>query len=422
MRNHSTERIEAIQQLAVPLKEQSALDDLVRAASSARCVLLGEASHGTSEFYTLRAEITKRLITEHGCRIIAVEGDWPSCFSVNRYIKGLPDAEDHAAEALSAFDRWPEWMWANREIRDLVEWLKEHNAPLPPEQKVGFYGLDVYSLWESMDEILQYLERTGSPNVEEARAAFECFEPFGGEGQSYGLSASLFGEGCQDEVVALLAKLRTERTRPQDPQEEALDAEINALVAVDGERYYRAMITHDAESWNIRDRHMTEVLHRILNFHGPESKAVVWEHNTHIGDARATDMFADGMVNVGQLAREQMSSGDVYAIGFGTHRGTVMAGTSWGAPAQVMEVPQGISGSWEDLLHHAVGEDCVLQLKDAPAVLRETIGHRAIGVVYHPAHERGNYVPSRLPDRYDAFVHVEVSKAVRPLASEPVHV
>ncbi|TVY10251.1 erythromycin esterase family protein [Paenibacillus cremeus] len=425
MQAATTKLIHEIRRLSLPLRSPDDLSPLVEAAGEAKYVLLGEASHGTSEFYTVRAELTKRLILEHGCRFIAVEGDWPACFSVNRYVKSLPGAAADAKTALQAFDRWPVWMWANHEILELIEWLKAHNDALPAAERVGFYGMDVYSLWESMEEIIQYLERIGSKHVEDAREAFACFEPFHREGQNYGVSAALYGEGCTDEVVALLTKLRTDRGRVEDPQEAALDAEINGLVTLHAEQYYRAMITADAESWNIRDRHMVEALQRIAAFYGPGAKAVVWEHNTHIGDARSTDMLEDGMVNVGQLLREQSDPGEVFAIGFGTHRGTVMAASRWGVTPEVMQVPAGIRDSWEDLLHESLnGADHILLFagRDAPALMDTVIGHRAIGVVYHPRRERGNYVPTVLPQRYDAFVHMDATTAVKPLAGIPVMV
>ncbi|WP_281890309.1 erythromycin esterase family protein [Paenibacillus sp. YYML68] len=411
---------EAVRRLSHPFHRQEDLNVLIPSCAASRFVLLGEASHGTSEFYSVRAELTRRLISEQGFRFIAVEGDWPACFEVNRYVKGLPGAATTAKDALlQAFNRWPIWMWANEETESLIEWLKFYNESQPPHLRVGFYGIDVYSLWESMEAVIAYLERTNSEHVDAAKKAFACFGPFGREAQSYGLSASIFGEGCEKEVVELLTKLRIERGRTAAAQEDALDAEMNALVALHAEHYYRTMITDDVESWNIRDRHMTEAVLRIADYYGHGAKGLVWEHNTHIGDARATDMAADGMVNVGQLLREQTPEGSVYAVGFGTHRGTVMAAYGWGETPSVMEVPPARDGSREELLHQ-LGSGNRIILFDAESEngpLQEPIGHRAIGVVYHPQNERGNYVPSRMPTRYNAFVYIEETKAVRPLAA-----
>ncbi|MCE3199616.1 erythromycin esterase family protein [Paenibacillus sonchi] len=408
--------MQAIRKLARPFGSAEALDSLAAEAKHASYVLLGEASHGTSEFYSVRAEITKRLIAEEGFRFIAVEGDWPSCYTLNRYIKGYPDAASHAREALSDYTRWPAWMWANREILELAEWLRSYNEGRPDREKAGFYGIDMYSLWESMDEILKYLSSKGSPDLEAAKQAFECFEPFGRDEQSYGISASLYGEGCEDEVIALLSKLQDKwkDVHPAD-RENALSAELNAMTIQGGESYYRTMIRHDAASWNIRDRHMVAALDKLMEFHGEAARAVVWEHNTHIGDARATDMEQEQMVNVGQLLREKYGSA-VYAVGFGTYRGTVIAGRAWGAPPEIMQVPPAIKNSWEELLHRdGAGDKLLLFGREETVLNQKTIGHRAIGVVYHPERERGNYVPSILPKRYDAFIYLDHTRALAPV-------
>ncbi len=419
--------IERIERSAVAIRGEDEYASLADAAAGARFVLLGEASHGTSEFYTGRAAITKRLIESHDVRFVAVEGDWPSCMALNRYIKRAPGAPATVREAMQAFDRWPTWMWANEEIAELVQWLRNFNDRLPEgEAKVGFYGIDVYSLWESLDEIIGYLEKKGSPALEQAKRAFACFEAHQRDEQSYAVSAGLYGEDCEDDVAALLAKVRRDRhAAPVDPSdaEAALSAEVNALVGVNAEAYYRTMIHGDAESWNVRDRHMVDALDLVASFYGPAAKGVVWEHNTHIGDARATDMAREGMVNVGQLVREKYGETDVFAIGFGTYRGTVVAGSSWGAPLEIMTVPPGVEDSWERLLHDAGAFDKYVLLRDDPEPFRVTIPHRAIGVVYDPRRERfGNYVPSVIADRYDAFVFYDESKALRPLelAREPV--
>lgn len=412
--------MEAIQRLAEPFGTNESLDRLISHVDNARYVLLGEASHGTSDFYTVRAELSKRLIAEHGFKFIAVEGDWPACYTLNRYIKGYPGAADDAASAMNDFNRWPTWMWANKEIQELAEWLREFNRDKPDSEKVGFYGIDVYSLWESMDEILKYLATQDKADLQAALKAFECFEPFSRDEQSYGISASLYGEGCEDHVIALLGRLQDKwkEAHPKD-QERALSAELNAMAVKGAEAYYRTMIRHDSDSWNIRDRHMVSALEKLMAFHGGNARVLVWEHNTHIGDARATDMADDGMVNVGQLLREKYGS-EVYAIGFGTYEGTVIAGRSWGARMEEMKVPPAIKNSWEELLHRNGDKDQLLLLDPEDPVLGEiTVGHRAIGVVYHPERERGNYVPTVVSRRYNAFIHLDYTKALRPLAFLP---
>ncbi|TXK85303.1 erythromycin esterase family protein [Paenibacillus sp. N3.4] len=410
--------VNQIKEQAVRLHRADDLDVLVEAIGDKRYVLLGEATHGTSEFYKLRMELSRKLIETKGFKFIAVEGDWPSCYEVNRYVKHYPDAKPSARDVLAAFDRWPTWMWANEEVLALIEWIKQHNVDKPMDQRVGFYGLDVYSLWESLEEITRYLQEHGTPEqLALAHKAFACFDAYEEEGQSYGVAAAFYGESCKDDVVKLLQALHDKRVRYEDDSEAALSAELNALVAVNAEDYYRTMVRHDAESWNVRDQHMVEALRRLAEEHGPDAKVIVWAHNTHIGDARATDMEADGMVNVGQLVREAHGEADVFAIGFGTYRGTVMAATAWDAPVATMQVPLAQPGSWEELMHRAGAHDQILLLRrEDPILGHEPLGHRAIGVVYHPSYERGNYVPSLMARRYDAFLHLDESHAVRPLA------
>lgn len=413
--------IEQIKQHAIRLESTRDLGALIEQAGEARYVLLGEASHGTSEFYTWRTEISKRLIEEKGFSFIAVEGDWPSCYEVNRYIKQYGETASPLRNVMETFRRWPTWMWANQEVMTLANWLKKHNASLPDDQKAGFYGLDVYSLWESMEEILAYLKKTNAPELEIARRAFSCFEPFQRDAQTYGASAAFLSEGCENEVLDLLSALQNKRKTYENDSESTLSAEINALVTANAEKYYRSMVRGGPDSWNIRDHHMVETLNRLLAFHGPEAKAIIWEHNTHIGDARATDMPDEGLVNVGQLVREQHGEEHVFAVGFGTHRGTVIAAKQWGDPLQIMTVPPAQAGSWEDLIHRAGTEDKLLLLRDSHPCFRETAGHRAIGVVYQPQYERfGNYVPTSLSHRYDAFIYLDETRALHPLTLSEV--
>jgi erythromycin esterase-like protein len=414
--------VEQIKKQSVPLNSTDDLDVLIEAIGDKKYVLLGEATHGTSEFYKLRMELSRKLIETKGFSFIAVEGDWPSCYEVNRYVKQYKHGKSNARAVMEGFNRWPTWMWANEEVGELMDWLKKHNEDKPMAQRVGFYGLDVYSLWESLEEIERYLQEIGTPEqLALARKAFECFDSYDKEGQNYGVSADFYGESCKEVVVKLLKELNVKRVRYDEDSEAALSAELNALVAVNAEDYYSTMVKHDAESWNVRDRHMVEALRRVALHHGSKAKVIVWEHNTHIGDARATDMMTDGMINVGQLVREAHGEADVCAIGFGTYRGTVIAAKSWGAPMATMQVPAAQQGSWEELMHRAGAYNQILLLnKEDPLLGHEVLGHRAIGVVYHPTSERGNYVPSVMARRYDAFVHVDESHALRPLTIEKV--
>jgi erythromycin esterase len=363
--------------------------------------------------------LSQRLIREKGFSFIAVEGDWPDCYLVNRYARGLPNAGESAREVLHNFVRWPTWMWANQEVVALIEWLRQHNEGLPPERRVGFYGLDVYSLWDSLYQIMSYLHLAHPEVLPAARQAFRCFEPYGEDVHDYAQATRWLDESCEDEVVALLAKLRRgDGSRSQDHGREArFNAEQNAWVVKNAERYYRTMVQGGPESWNIRDRHMAQTLERLMQHHGPAAKAIVWEHNTHIGDARYTDMIDDGMVNVGQLVREEHAVEEVVLIGFGSHRGSVIAGSSWEAPMERMPVPPGREGTWEDVLHRASASDKLLifSQQDRTGPLATARGHRAIGVVYNPAYELGNYVPTVLPRRYDAFLFLDQTQALHPL-------
>jgi erythromycin esterase len=412
--------------IARPFETPEDLTPLIDAIGDARFVLLGEATHGTSDFYTTRAELSKRLIEELGFSFVAVEGDWPDCYRVNRYVKGMDDAGAAATDVLHAFERWPTWMWANRQVVDFVEWLREHNRRHGAQRQVGFYGLDVYSLWESMAAVIEYLDRADPDAARAARRNYACFDPYRQDVQEYARATALVRTSCEDEAVEMLRSLRSNAERyAKDDEAAYFDAEQNALVSRNAERYYRTMIRGGPTSWNVRDHHMVETLERLTAFHGPDARAIVWEHNTHIGDARFTDMALHGMVNVGQLAREahgeRPSQRDgVVLVGFGTHRGTVIAGAEWGEPMERMRVPAAREGSLEDLMHEAVRgdglflfdgtDDAGIRGFDAP------IAHRAIGVVYDPRAERyGNYVPTIVPRRYDAFIFIDESRAVDPL-------
>ncbi|ARS36197.1 erythromycin esterase family protein [Pontibacter actiniarum] len=399
------------------LTKEKDLDTLISEIGDARVVMLGEASHGTSEYYTWRTAISKRLVQEKGFNFIAVEGDWPECYAVNRLVKGYPNAGSKIADVLQVYRRWPTWMWANWEVAALTEWLREYNNQRNGKEKVGFYGLDVYSLWESLDQIVRFLERNDGQAAEAARLAINCFEPFNRDPQTYAQATAFVPTDCESEVVEMLQKVQQQRTFTDDPEQD-FNTKQNALVAANAEKYYRAMVRGSSESWNVRDSHMMETLDRLLEFHGPEAKAIVWEHNTHIGDARYTDMADDGMFNIGQLAREKYGRENVKLVGFGSYQGTVIAGRSWGAPMQKMDVPPAVEGSWEEMLHNISTDDKIIlsaDLKNVPE-LQQRIGHRAIGVVYDPKYEMfGNYVPTVIPERYDAFLYFEETEAVHPL-------
>lgn len=404
-----------------PLSKDTHLDLLIDSIGNSQYVLLGEASHGTHEYYTWRAEISKRLIKEKGFKVIAVEGDWPDCYRINRWIKGLYPEDRSITNVLKTFDRWPTWMWANWEIASFATWLKTYNDPLDYGDKTGFYGLDVYSLWESLDIIVEYLEKEDPETAKFAQNAFQCFEPFK-ERDSYVSVFSSAKPGCREQVIKLLKEVRLNSHRYNNEQEAGLNAEINALVMANAEKYYKAMAGFGEESWNVRDRHMVETLNTLVKYHGQDTKVIIWEHNTHIGDARATDMADDGLVNVGQLVREQHEKKGVYLVGFGSASGSVIAGDNWGAPMKKMIVPPAIKGSIEDSLHQLDDSNKLLIFKNNHELQQgftKRQGHRAIGVVYHPNRERGNYVPTVLSERYDAFLYLDKTRALHPLKIDP---
>jgi erythromycin esterase-like protein len=408
-----------LRSLAQPLSRPADLDPLVERLADARLVLLGEASHGTHEFYRWRAELSRRLIRTRGFTWIGVEGDWPDCWRIDRWVRGLRDEELDARQLLAGFQRWPTWMWANHEVADFLDWLRRWNRSRPAPARVGFYGLDVYSLWDSLREILAWLDVHAPEAVGSALRAWHCFVPFHEDPHRYAWSTRLVPESCEADVVGLLVEVRR-RTR-EATDDDAFAAAQNAEVAAGAEEYYRVMVRGDRTSWNVRDRHMAATIRRIDRHLGPGARGLVWAHNTHVGDARATDMAAAGLVNVGQLVREEHGPGDVALVGFAAHRGEVLAAPGWGEPEVGFPLPIARPGSHEDLLHRELGRPALLVFptdRSGPW-LTERRGHRAVGVVYTPHRESGNYVPTVMGDRYDALLWFERTGALRALHHEP---
>ncbi|TDD66750.1 erythromycin esterase family protein [Actinomadura rubrisoli] len=405
---------------ALPLEYEEDLDPLLERVGDARCVLLGEASHGTHEYYAWRAAMTRRLIAEHGFSFVAVEGDWPDCRRVGRSVTLAPGAPADPREALDAYERWPTWMWANEETVRFCRWLRDRNEALPPHRRAGFYGLDVYSLWESLRAVVIYLSEHRPEYLETALAAYRCFEPHGEDPQAYGWNTALVPEGCTEEILALLTRLRAPSPSggTGDPAAE-FDARQNAEVAAGAERYYRAMIGGGPESWNVRDVHMADTLDRLMDLH--DGKAVVWAHNSHVGDARATSMDEAGMVNLGRLARERHGQERVVLVGFAGGPGQVIAAPSWGARMEVMDVPPPRAGSLEALLAESDLRRALFVMpheQGEPSWYTERLGHRAIGVVYDPDRDGRQYVPTRVADRYDALCWFRTTSALQPLHLE----
>jgi erythromycin esterase len=351
--------------LALPLREAGDLDPLLRRIGDARFVLLGEASHGTHEYYFWRSALSRRLIEEKGFSFVAVEGDWPDCDAVHRSVTLAPDAPGDPYQALDAFERWPTWMWANEETAEFCRWLRTWNAGRSTADRAGFHGLDVYSLWDSMRAVLEYVREHEPGHLQAALRAYQCFEPYGEDPQTYAQATRFVPEGCEDEIVAVLSALR----RKAHGADHAIAAERfvarqNAEVAAGAERYYRAMVRGGPHSWNVRDVHMTDTLDRLAAHYGAGAKALVWAHNTHIGDARATSMVTHGMVNLGQLVRERHGEDSVVLVGFGCHRGTVIAARRWGgadgadggarSPGRLMGSAAAPGGAGSGTLHRPV--------------------------------------------------------------------
>jgi erythromycin esterase-like protein len=402
-------------------------DPLLDLIGGARLVLLGEATHGTHEFYRERAQITKRLIREKKFTALAVEADWPDAYRVNRFIRGEGDDED-ATDALTGFQRFPGWMWRNADVLDFVGWLRAHNDSLPPSSaKVGFYGLDLYSMHASIEAVLAYLDKVDTQGARRARHRYSCFEQFGQDTQEYGYAAGFgLSPTCEREVIEQLTDLQRSapvyaRRDGRIAADEFFYAEQNARLVKNAEEYYRTMFRSRVSSWNLRDRHMAQTLEELLNFcRERESgvKLVVWAHNSHLGDARATQLGRQGELNVGQLVRERHGS-EAVLVGFTTYAGTVTAASSWGGRAERKRVRPALPTSYESLFHCAGVPRFLFPLRDGGEVLnglREPLLERAIGVIYPPETElASHYFYASLPLQFDALIHFDQTRAVEPL-------
>lgn len=418
--------IKTIQEKAVKIGGTNVVaDEILSLVGDARFVLIGEASHGTHEFYKYRAEITKRLIAEKGFAAVAVEADFPDAYRVNRYVRGS-GSDQTANDALSDFRRFPLWMWRNSDVLDFVGWLKSHNDNLSAANRIGFYGLDLYSLHSSMRAVLEYLEKTDPEAARRARYRYSCFDHFGENAQSYGYAANYnLTESCENEVVRQLIELRRRAGDYMNrdgfvARDEYFFAEQNARLVKNAEEYYREMFRRRVSSWNLRDRHMAETLDHLaahLEVQNQAAKVVVWEHNSHLGDARATEMGERGEWNVGQLVREKYGN-DVINIGFTTHSGTVMAATNWDEPPQIKKVRPALENSYELLFHKTGIQDFFLNMheKEIEKILSEPLLERAIGVIYRPETERvSHYFVAVLAEQFDGVIHFDRTRAVKPL-------
>jgi erythromycin esterase-like protein len=408
--------LDVLNQHAISLDNDDALLAMI---GNARIVLLGEASHGTSEFYRARARLTQRLITEKGFHAVAVEADWPDAHRVNNYVRGLSSDAD-ATAALDGFLRFPTWMWRNTDVVEFVEWQRTWNAR--QARKTGFYGLDLYSLFTSIDEVLQYLGTVDPALQAEARARYSCFDHYGDDTQHYGYAAGIgLSESCQEAVVAQLCAMQARGCTTGDP---FFAARQNARLVKNAEEYYRTMFRGRVASWNLRDQHMAETLDELA-LHltrelGEPARIVIWAHNSHVGDARATETGQIGELNVGQLARERYGE-NVRLIGFSTYEGWVTAASGWDEPGERLHVRPALEHSYEELFHQLGREQFGIIMRGNCAVsqaLSEGRLQRAIGVIYQPRTERqSHYFHTRLPQQFDAILHFDVTNAVTPLES-----
>ena len=407
----------------LPLQHHDALLGFI---GDARLALIGEASHGTHEFYAERAALTRRLIVENGFTAVAVEADWPDALRVNRYVRGLGDDGD-ADAALSGFKRFPTWMWRNTVVRDFVEWLRGYNAGLPRSRQVGFYGIDLYSLFASIQAVLAYLDRTDPDAARRARARYACFDHAREDSQAYGYAANFgLGPRCEDEVIQQLREMNIAARSVVGPEDdEAFYARQNARLVRNAEEYYRTMFHGRVSSWNLRDSHMVETLQaldRHLATRATPPRIAVWAHNSHLGDASATEMGDRGEWNVGQLVRDRWGHAAVL-VGLSTHHGSVTAASDWDKPAQRKRVRPALHGSFEELFHDTGLDRFWLALRGNPALqelLKARRLQRAIGVIYRPETERlSHYFEANLPQQFDALIHIDETRALEPLDAEP---
>jgi erythromycin esterase-like protein len=414
-----------LRQALTPLQDKATdYDRLLELSENRSFIMMGEASHGSHEFYQARVDITKRLIKEQGLNAIAVEADWPAAYRINRYVRGL-GSDTSVEQALGDFHRFPVWMWRNTVTRDFVQWLRDYNQGRSLESQVGFYGLDMYSMYESIACVLDYLEQVDPEAAEQAREGYSCLDNTQDE-QAYGFGVMLGNRpSCEDEALQQLMRLTSNALEycKRDGmliEDEQFQAEQNARLIRNAERYYRTMFTGRVSTWNLRDRHMSDTLEDLWQHlnrrNSSTARIAVWEHNSHVGDARATEMGHRGEYNVGQLARERHGEG-VLLLGFSTYEGTVSAASSWGGPVERKAVNPGLPGSYEALFH-SLGETAFfLELGDkAPATLHEPRLQRAIGVLHMPDSERrSHYFNCHLTEQFDAVLHFDTTRALEPL-------
>lgn len=403
----------------IPLDDASSLDKLLFATTDKKLVLLGEASHGTHEYYLWRDKISRRLIAEQDFNFIAVEGDFASLYELNRYVKNLDGAASSAREILLKLDRWPTWMWANEEVVALAEWLRKHNDNLPQDEKVGFYGMDVYDEWNSKAAILDLLKSSNLDAYDYVKKEYSCFQPYIGDSWSYATAVRMGKEACVAATKRVVTYVRNNREAFTNlTNDEYFYLLQNAIVVHNAEEFYRESVaSSSAVSWNSRVHHMHGTVQDLLNLYGENSKGIVWAHNTHIGDAEYTSMRNRGEKNIGQLSREKLGRENVFLIGFATYQGKVMAGSSWGAPMEEMTIPPAIKKSIEHKLNKVDLDSyyLIFDEEDRKEKNLKTTSNRAVGVVYNPRGDRYQFIPTIVPLRYDALLFFKETTSLQVL-------
>lgn len=408
------------EEIIIPFKGLSDITPIIEKIGGQRLVLLGESTHGTSEYYAIRAEISKSLIKDKGFSFIGVEGDWASIYRLNLYVKGLCTKYETAEDIMRTFQRWPKWMWANKETAQLVEWLKRHNESKKIDERIGFYGIDVYGQWEALDVLLAYIaDNFENEDRELLKTKAKCFSKYGRDEQRYAMAVHRGLINCSEYLKDLVEIFKRNKGRLKEIcQREYFRALQNAKVLKNAEDFYRLSLKRGPESWNSRATHFYHTSKRLLDYYGEGSRGIIWAHNTHVGDARATPMAAGNMVNIGMLARQDLGRDNVFIVGFSTYKGSVLAGRSWAGTMERMTIPKAVDSSLEKKLSGYGHENlyiCLNSYIPDDHYLNNKIPHRAIGVVYNPEHEAGNYVPSLIPERYDALVFIKETEALMAL-------
>jgi erythromycin esterase len=416
---NGSELLNHIKSKAIKLHTSACLNPLIESAADKKLVLLGEASHGTHEYYTWRDSISRRLIIEHGFNFIVVEGDFASLFEINRYVKNLPGAAQTAEDAMSGLNRWPQWMWGNHEVLSMVKWLRSHNDWLPQERKIGFYGMDVYDEWRSKEVLLELLLEADPELHRQAMEQLKCFALYWGDSWAYARDARKTGIDCSgstEELVNILLQHQPGMDKISDY--DFFYAIQNAHVINNAEKFYRKSAAGmSAASWNARVLHMHNTLTRLLELYGQHSKGIVWAHNTHIGDAHYTEMRNYSQTNIGELTRKHFGMDQIFLIGFTTHKGKVQAGAQWGGARQVMKVREAPRNSLEGILHRTGFESFFLLFDDEDRNNKDfmkPLGNRAIGVIYNPQYDSQQYVQTIVPMRYDALIFFDSTTELKP--------